>query len=103
MNKNHNNGANSNNTKINNANKKAVVVDLTGDDEKTPTAKTINKIVTPVTTGTRIMLMPYVTTNMKSPMVLKLNAGITNKIVKASINAQMIILQSCTFHSYNNY
>lgn len=67
-----NNNTNNNNNNINN--KKADVVDLTGDDEKAP-SKTVNKLVSPVTTGTRIMLMPYVTTNMKSPMLLKLNAG----------------------------
>lgn len=64
------------NNNTNNASNKSDVVDLTGDDEKSP-AKTVNKVVTPVTTGTRIMFMPYVTTNMKSPMVLKLNTGNT--------------------------
>lgn len=76
-----NNSNNNNSSKVTNSvNKRADVVDLTGDDERTSnattTSKTLNKIVSPVTAGTRIMLMPFVTTNMKSPMVLKLNAGI---------------------------
>lgn len=63
--------------------KKTDVVDLTGDDEKGPVANaTSNKVVAPVTTGTRIMLMPYVSSNLKPPMVLKLNTGIYARSAK---------------------
>lgn len=64
----------------NDVNKKGDDEYITGDDESTSdtttTTKRLCKSVAAVTTGTRIMLMFDVRTNMKLPMVLKLNASI---------------------------